>query len=355
MSKTSKSKRKIINLDDPDLEFDINTEDFDSEFMKESKKTQKKKIKQRAVKSVKNIINKFADEEIEINNNDDPDEIKNIFEYEGNNILVIVDKEGKPWTRAKDITGILEYGNGRDAMKKLVNKKYKKSYADIGVAQSDPSIKIDPQTIFIDRSGILRLVAKSTMPKAMEFFDWIADEVIPNLLEYGTYTIKSPKTELSKLTKDFYEDNDITDFENTHVFYLAYIDSINGQHILKFGVSGDYPRRELEEHRKTYKKYNVIKIWPANANYLIETKVKKAMRAKRVLHKGGIKGTELISLNGVFTLDKCIETINKIAQNTKSKLEEDYEKSKNEIELLKKKLEISEKANKKEIIPKIKK
>lgn len=67
------------------------------------------------------------------------------------------------------------------------------------------------------------------------------------------------------------------------------------------------------------------------------------MRAKRVLHKGGIKGTELVALNGVFTLDKCINTIDKIVKNTKSKLEEDYEKSLNTIEILKKKLKIQEK------------
>lgn len=62
----------------------------------------------------------------------------------------------------------------------------------------------------INRPGILRLVAKSTMPRAMEFFDWIADEVLPQLLEYGTYSMKSPKSELAKLTKNFYEDNDIS-------------------------------------------------------------------------------------------------------------------------------------------------
>lgn len=64
------------------------------------------------------------------------------------------------------------------------------------------------------------------------------------------------------------------------------------------------------------------------------------MKAKRILYKGGIKGTELIALNGVFTLDKCISTIDKIVKNTKSKLEEDYEKSLDIIESLKKELDV---------------
>lgn len=41
MSKTNKKKYKIINIDDPDLEFAINSEDFESDFQKEDKVTQK--------------------------------------------------------------------------------------------------------------------------------------------------------------------------------------------------------------------------------------------------------------------------------------------------------------------------
>lgn len=170
----------------------------------------------------------------------------------------------------------------------------------------------------------MQLVSRSKMPKAIEFFEWIAEEVIPQLLEYGTYTMKPSNDELDKLTKDFYAENDLMDYADMHVVYLAYIGMINGQHVLKFGVTGDYARRELDEHRKTFETYNVIKIWPSVANYAVEKKIKKEMRGKKVLMKYE-KKTELIALNGIFTVDKCVKSIDKIVQNTKSKYEEDNE------------------------------
>jgi prophage antirepressor-like protein len=339
MSKTNKKKRcRIINLDDPNLV--IGDDDFTTEFLKEVGTAKKK-----AIKSTKNIVKRLLDEDdkIEIVNADknekDENKIKNIFDYEGNTVLVIVDKEGKPWCKAKDLAIILQYKNTKDAIIKHVSKKYKKSYADM-VANHDHKIKIDPRTIFLSQPGTFQLIFHSKMSNAIRFYEWIVEEVIPEILQFGTYSMKSPSNELEKLTKDFYQDNEITDYLHMHVIYLAYIGQKNEKYILKFGVSGNYPRRELKEHRSTYKDYNIIKIWPCIANYKAEKKIKKEMREKKVL----VDGKELIALNGVFTLDKCIKVFDKIINNTKSRYEEENEniiqKLKNENELLTQKMEL---------------
>lgn len=283
------------------------------------------------------MINRLIDDKVKVEDVDINDnKVKNLFEYEGKDILMIVDKMGKAWSRGKDIATVLEYGNTRDALIRYVDDKYKKQYKELtsGIATSEN--KIDGKTIFINKTGIFQLVTRSKKPKAIEFLEWITEDVIPQLLEYGTYTMKSANTELAKLTKDFYVDNDITDYLNMQVFYLAYIGEYDGQHLLKFGVSGNYPRRELEEHRKQFDNYNVIKIWPTIANYLVEDKVRTEMNSKKVLIRQIIKKknkTELIALNGVFTLDKCIKTIDKIVKCTKSKYEEDTEKIINQLKM----------------------
>jgi mevalonate kinase len=54
------------------------------------------------------------------------------------------------------------------------------------------------------------------------------------------------------------------------------------------------------------------------------------MKGKKVLVKETIKGktkTELIALNGIFTLDKCIKTIDKIVNKTKSRYELENERT----------------------------
>jgi uncharacterized membrane protein len=77
---------------------------------------------------------------------------------------------------------------------------------------------VDLQTIFINRIGVFHLVGKRKMQCTVEFFEWI-----PHLLEYGTYTMKSSNNELAKLTADFYAENDMTDYLNMRVVYLAYM------------------------------------------------------------------------------------------------------------------------------------
>jgi prophage antirepressor-like protein len=344
MSKrNNRPRKKIINLDDPDLVLEFKDDDLKTEFLEELKR-EEQMVKKKAVRSTKNIIKQVLDDsdELKVENvsKRDTDKIKNLIDYDGQNILMVIDNDKKPWCRAKDVTDILGYSNSREALRKHVSKNHKKSYADIGVTICD-IYKIDPQTNFISRTGILQLVSRSKMPKAIEFFDWIADEVIPELLEYGTYTIKSSKSEIDKLTEDYYVENDITDYIDMHVVYLAYVGIFNGVHVLKFGVSGNYPRRELKEHRETYKTYNVLKIWPTIANYVVEEKIKLEMRGKKVLVNEKINGknkTELIALNGIFTLDKCIKTIDKIVSKTKSVYELENEKIINDLRIENQKL-----------------
>jgi hypothetical protein len=161
--------------------------------------------------------------------------------------------------------------------------------------------------------------------------------------------------ELNKLTTNFYEENDPCDYLEHHVIYLAYIGIYNGKHILQFGASSDYPRQNIY-CKKTYKTYNVIKIWPTLANYVIEKKIKTEMKAKKILTKeiiGGKPRTKLIALNEIYTLDKCVGIINKIVSKTKSVYDLENEKIvydltmankklSNERDLLKKKIELLE-------------
>ena len=66
------------------------------------------------------------------------------------------------------------------------------------------------------------------------------------------------------------ETNDeIVDYTNTQVIYLAYVGIRNGQHILKFGATKNYPYEELKG-KKIFSTYNIIKIWSTDKNYAIK-------------------------------------------------------------------------------------
>ena len=55
------------------------------------------------------------------------------------------------------------------------------------------------QMKFISEGNIYRLTAKSQMPKADEFESWIFDDVVPSVINTGSYSLQQQKMDLYKL------------------------------------------------------------------------------------------------------------------------------------------------------------
>ncbi len=92
----------------------------------------------------------------------------------------VVDRDGSPWFVAKSICDALGYGNSRDALSKHVRDKWK------GVANRD-TLGGDQQVSIINEAGVFALVMKSKMPRAIEFQDWVLEEVLPEIRRTGGY------------------------------------------------------------------------------------------------------------------------------------------------------------------------
>jgi prophage antirepressor-like protein len=110
--------------------------------------------------------------------------ISKIFTYDECDVLVIKDNAEDYWYKAKDIATVLEYANTKAAIINNVDKEYKKSFADIGVSRND-SLKIDPQTIFVDDSGFMQLVARSKKKECVKLWRKITKEMLPTLFRTG--------------------------------------------------------------------------------------------------------------------------------------------------------------------------
>lgn len=111
-----------------------------------------------------------------------------IFNFEGKDIRTII-INNNIWFMASDVTKILEYSNGRDAISRYVNPK--------DVEKLDTPTKGGNQKItYINESGIYSLVLDSSMPRAKIFRNWITSEVLPSIRKTGFYSA-IPKKELS--------------------------------------------------------------------------------------------------------------------------------------------------------------
>ena len=66
-----------------------------------------------------------------------------------------------------------------------------------GGCETRPPSEVQPHTIFVDEPGMYSLVMGSTLPNAEAFKDWVCEDVLPALREFGRYsTLPDVRNEL---------------------------------------------------------------------------------------------------------------------------------------------------------------
>jgi prophage antirepressor-like protein len=118
--------------------------------------------------------------------------------YNDTNINFIIDNTNIIWFRLADVTDILEYKSRKGVLKNIIDKKYRKHLKDI---QTIHDVNRDQgNTIYINESGLYKLVLKSRMKLAKEFQVWIIEDALPKLRKYGFYEVDSKtKTKIKEL------------------------------------------------------------------------------------------------------------------------------------------------------------
>lgn len=93
--------------------------------------------------------------------------------------------DGEPWFVGGDVTSLLGYANGRDALAALPERMRNT------VAIPDGK-RGNPNRAIVSESGVYRLVMRSNLPAAERFQDWLAEEVIPSIRRTGSYSAAPP-------------------------------------------------------------------------------------------------------------------------------------------------------------------
>lgn len=108
-----------------------------------------------------------------------------VFNNENFGDVRIVQMDDDPWFVAKDVTDILMYQNGRDALSRHVDDEDK---ADVVIHDGSQNRNMT----IINESGLYSLVLSSKLESAKKFKRWITSEVIPQIRKTGAY--HTPKT-----------------------------------------------------------------------------------------------------------------------------------------------------------------
>jgi len=115
--------------------------------------------------------------------------IHRVFDFCGREIRV-TKQEHKVYFIAKDVASVLEItwsGATLGGIPKQNIRMLKFNTQDR-----------DREFTCLDRGGLLRLIMRSNKPEAMRFQDWVLDEVIPSVLDTGSYSA-NPNPQVSPL------------------------------------------------------------------------------------------------------------------------------------------------------------
>lgn len=113
-----------------------------------------------------------------------------IFNY-GEVPVRTITKNGEPWWVLKDVCGILEIKNSRDAVKRLDQDE-----KDVG--QIDTLGGKQGMTI-INESGLYKVILRSDKPEAKKFTRWVTHEVLPAIRKTGIYSVSPYKPKASSV------------------------------------------------------------------------------------------------------------------------------------------------------------
>ena len=105
-------------------------------------------------------------------------EIK-LFEKEEFGKVRVVMQGADPWFVGRDVASALGYQNTVDAINTHCRKA--NDYRDSEMLPTATPMKIIPE------SDVYRLVMRSNLPRAVEFQDWICEEVLPSIRKTGSY------------------------------------------------------------------------------------------------------------------------------------------------------------------------
>ena len=96
------------------------------------------------------------------------------------NEIRTVEIDGEIWFVASDVTNILGYANGRDAIIRHCKER--------GVVKHDiPTSSGNQKVTLINEPNVYRLTVKSKLESAIKFEEWLFEEVIPSIRKKGFY------------------------------------------------------------------------------------------------------------------------------------------------------------------------
>jgi hypothetical protein len=151
------------------------------------------------------------------------------------------------------------------------------------------------------------------------------------------FLLKSTKV-ISKNTsyaKSFYDNINITDFDNKNVIYLGATGICDNEYLIKYGITSQIFEREKQHKCLIGDHFKIIYVAETDNKEIIESKFETILKSKQIHQKLAINNktqTELFLTNDNFTIEVAIDTINQLITGNPLKAIEDKNTKIKELE-----------------------
>jgi prophage antirepressor-like protein len=235
----------------------------------------------------------------------------NTINFENHKIIIIIDNNNIIWFNAKQICVSLNYKQPQQAIINNVEKIDKIQLKNMNISFN---IEQQPDSIYINESGLYSLLISSKNKKSKKFIKWITNNVLPKLREQKNFP---PDKEITKLLKKINEleiknkllqnDLKIEKFPKGAIVYITKEYDINGEIYYKLGKTDDMNKRIKIHNTHSIHNKNVVHYVEILCPLQLETCIRSMLYKYRYKNR---KDYFKCGFNKIIkAFDKCMESI----------------------------------------------
>ena len=235
----------------------------------------------------------------------------NTINFEDNKIIIIIDNNNTIWFNAKQIGISLKYKQVKQTIINNVDKNDKIQLKNMDITFE---IQQQPDSIYINESGLYTLLITSKTKKSKKFIKWLTNDILPKLRKKNIFSSDEDITkllqkinELETKNKLLQNDLKLEKFPDGAIVYVIEDIDINGEIYYRIGKTDNMNKRISIHNTHSIHNKKVVHYVELSCPLQLETCIRSMLYKYRYKNKKDYFKCDLDKIKKAF--DKCIESI----------------------------------------------
>jgi prophage antirepressor-like protein len=235
----------------------------------------------------------------------------NIINFEKHKIIIIIDNDNTIWFNGKQICISLDYKQPKQAIINNVDNTDKIQLKNMNISFE---IKQQPDSIYINESGLYTLLITSKTKKSKKFIKWITNDILPELRKKHIFSSDKDITKLLKKINELETKNNLLQndlklekFPEGAMVYVIEDNDIEGEIFYRIGKTDNMNKRIKIHNTHSLHNKKVVYYIELSCPLQLETCIRSMLYKYRYKNK---KDYFKCNINKIIkAFDKCIESI----------------------------------------------